>query len=39
VETRFQGKGKVEEKVTELPSFDANQGTFVEVPLNQTLGL
>jgi hypothetical protein len=34
-----QGKGKLKEKVIEPPSCDANQETFVEVPLNQIVGL
>jgi hypothetical protein len=29
-----KGKGKLKEKVTKPPSFDANQKTFVEVSLN-----
>jgi len=32
-----KGKGKLKEKVTEPPSFHANQVAFVEVPLNQIL--
>ncbi len=31
----FQGKGKV----TKPPSFNVDQDTFVEVPLNQTIGM
>jgi hypothetical protein len=32
-------KGKLKEKGIEIASFDANHDTYVEVPLNQILGL
>jgi hypothetical protein len=32
-------KGKLKDKMIKPPSSDANQSTFVEVPLNQILGL
>jgi hypothetical protein len=34
-----KGKGKLKEKVTKPPSSNVDQDTFVEVPLNQTIGL
>jgi hypothetical protein len=34
-----KGKGKLKEKMTKPPSSNANQDTFVEVPLNQTIGV
>jgi len=34
-----KGKGKLKEKIAKPPSSNANQDTFVEVPLNQTIGV
>jgi hypothetical protein len=34
-----KGKGKLKEKVTKPPSSNVDHDTFVEVPLNQTIGL
>ncbi len=34
-----KGKGKLKEKGTKIPFFDVDQKAFVEILLNQTVGL